>query len=56
MYQDNGNPEYVPKLREFLRQWRDVIRKRYEKGQVPRGRSPDFPERQKRVFAFLDSL
>jgi hypothetical protein len=53
MYRDNGNPEYVPKLRKFLNQWKDVIRKRYQDDKVPGRRSPNFRERQIR---FLDSL
>jgi carboxypeptidase C (cathepsin A)/outer membrane protein OmpA-like peptidoglycan-associated protein len=56
MYQDNGHPEYTTPIRDFLRQWKNDIRKRYDSGNVPGGRAADFPARKARVFQFLDSL
>lgn len=56
MYQDNGHPEYVEQIQIFLRQWKNVIRSRYESGKVPGSRRADFAERKARVLRFLDSL
>ena len=55
-YQDNGHPEYVKRMREFLVKYRDTIRKRYETGDVPSGKEPDFTDRRRRALRFLDSL
>jgi peptidoglycan hydrolase-like protein with peptidoglycan-binding domain len=56
MYQFNGHPEYVKRMREFLLNHRDDIRKRYKEGDVPSGKQPDFAERKERAIKFLDSL
>jgi hypothetical protein len=55
-YQEAGHPEWIPVIRGFVREQRDVIRRRYAAGKVPGARKPDFPQRVQRVEEFLDSL
>jgi hypothetical protein len=56
VYQSHGHPEWIPEMRDFLRQNREQLRARYEDGRVPGASAPDFPQRKSRVLEFLDDL
>lgn len=55
-YIENGHPEWVDELTEFLKQHRDAISNRYQQGQVPTAGEPDFEKRRSRALKFLEGL
>lgn len=56
MYIDLGYREFVPRVRRFVREYRDVIRRQYLQRQVPGAKAASFNTRLKRVLDFLDAL
>ena len=56
VYIKNGHPEWVPEIRDFLRQNREIIKRRYQQGRVPGSKLSDFHKICQRVFKFLDAL